>query len=320
VTIRLPRRGLPLCAVFLLAALAASAASAASAISATLDVFHFQTDPPDGQMAAASRPATTGKIAIEAADDFVLASPTSITSATFTGLLTGGAAPADVTEVVVEIYRLFPLDSVNPPSGNVPTRTNSPSDVAFTSRDSAASGLTFSSSVVSVSFNASNSVLNGIHPSPNQTTGGEGPVTGQEVTFTVTFTPPLELPADPYFFVPQVAVSPAAGQFYWLSAARPISASGTPFAPDRESWIRDSSLAPDWLRVGTDIVGATGGNGGNPAPAFNASFSLDGVTSAVPPPPIVGIPALSGLGLLALALGLAAAAFLQLSRARRRVG
>jgi hypothetical protein len=38
-------------------------------------------------------------------------------------------------------------------------------------------------------------------------------------------------------------------------------------------------LQPDWLRVGTDIVG------GNPAPMFNASFSLTGMTV---PGPIAG--------------------------------
>lgn len=287
---RFLRRGLPLLAAVLLA------------VPAAADVFHFQTDPPDGKLAAASRPAAAGKIEIEAADDFVLASPTTVTSATWTGLLTG-ATTADVGQVTVEIYRVFPLDSTNPPSGKVPTRVNSPSDVALLS----ASGLTFTTAVIATSFTASNSVLNGIHPVPNQTTGGDGAVTGQEVTFTVTFTPPLALPAGHYFFVPLVAVSPPAGQFYWLSAARPISGAGTPFTPDLESWTRDSNLAPDWLRLGTDIVG------GNPAPTFNGSFSLDGSTVSVP----TVVPALSTLGLLALALGLAAAALFRLSNARR---
>jgi len=45
---------------------------------------------------------------IESADDFVLTGPTSITSATFTGLLTGGTTPANIGEVRVEIYRVFP--------------------------------------------------------------------------------------------------------------------------------------------------------------------------------------------------------------------
>jgi PEP-CTERM motif len=50
--------------------------------------------------------------------------------------------------------------------------------------------------------------------------------------------------------------------------------------PDLQSWTRDAALEPDWLRVGTDIVGPppTGGA----APTFNAAFSLSG--AAVPEP------------------------------------
>ena len=47
------------------------------------------------------------------------------------------------------------------------------------------------------------------------------------------------------------------GDFYWLSAPRPIVPPGTPFPAgftDLQEWIRNEDLAPDWLRVGTDIV------------------------------------------------------------------
>ncbi len=106
----------------------------------------------------------------------------------------------------------------------------------------AASGnLTFSTTVLSGTFTALNSVQpGGIHPKPNQTTGGNGPVTGQEVQFDVTFTIPFLLPADHYFFVPQVDVS--GGDFLWLSAPRPIVPPGTPFPAgftDLQSWTRD---------------------------------------------------------------------------------
>src|SRR5206468_7942445 len=107
-------------------------------------------------------------------------------------------------------------------------------------------------------------------------------------------TDPFSLPADHYFFVPQVSVD--GGEFLWLSAPKPIVApGGTPFLPDLQSWTRDAALDPDWLRVGTDIVGppATGG----PAPTFNATFSLDGAT--IPEPAtlaLLGI-ALAGIGL-----------------------
>ena len=41
--------------------------------------------------------------------------------------------------------------------------------------------------------------------------------------------------------------------------------------PDLQSWIRNDALAPDWLRIGTDIT-AQG--------PFNAAFSLSGETDA----------------------------------------
>jgi hypothetical protein len=211
-----------------------------------------------------------------------------INSATFTGLLVGGT-PSDITQTVVEIYRVFPNDSdvtrtSGPPTfstAKVPTRVNSPSDVAFDSRDSAAGTLTVSTTILDQSFTASNSVLNGINPIPNQTTGGDGSVTGEEVLFSVTFNPPFTLPPDHYFFVPQVALS--SGQFYWLSAPRPITGGTGPFNPDLQTWIRNANLEPDWLRVGTDIVG-TG--------TFNASFSLNGTVTPEP----------SGITLLSLGL------------------
>ena len=95
----------------------------------------------------------------------------------------------------------------------------------------------------------------------------------------MNFTKPLDLPDGHYFFVPQVEMTDPNGNFFWLSAARPIAAPGTPFPPgftDLQSWTRDAMLDPDWLRVGTDIVGGT------PAPTFNAAFSLKGNT--VPEP------------------------------------
>ena len=107
------------------------------------------------------------------------------------------------------------------------------------------------------------------------TTGGEGPVTGDEVTINADFTTPFDLPADHYFFVPQVLLNDS-NNFFWLSAPRPIVPPGTPFAGDLQEWIRNADLEPNWLRVGQDIVG------GNPFPTFNATFSLTGVT--VPEP------------------------------------
>jgi hypothetical protein len=258
--------------------------AAASLVACTLvgparagSTYYFSTGNPDGLMAMASRPSSAGKIEIEAADDFVLTGLTSITSATFVGLLPSGGSLSDILDVRVEIYRVFPHDSGVPPSGNVPTRVNSPSDVEFAGRDSATNSLTFTPAVVASSFATLNSVLNGIHPSPNFHTGGDGSVTGQEVSFNVSFTTPFLLPSDHYFFVPQVQLSN--GDFFWLSAPRPITPPRTPFPPgftDLQTWIRNEDLEPDWLRVGTDIVG------GAPAPTFNAAFSLSGESVAEP--------------------------------------
>ncbi len=257
--------------------------------------FSFSTGDTDGRIATASRP-DIGVFEIESADDFILTNSTFIKHATFTGLLTGGATTADIGDVVVEIYRVFPLDSdVGRTSGapifstpEVPTRVNSPSDVAFDSRESSIAGdLAVAAAELSPTFTALNSVQpGGIHAKPGQTTGGDGAVTGEEVLFSVDFSRPFRLPAGHYFFIPQVEVS--GGDFLWLSAPKPIVAPGTPFLPDLQSWTRDAFLDPDWLRIGTDIVGGT------PAPTFNAAFTLAG---AVPEP---GTLVLVGVALVAV--------------------
>jgi hypothetical protein len=252
-------------------------------------VYTFSTGNPDGLMATASRPDAGGEFEIETADDFVLTQTTSLTGATFVGLLTGDGS---VSNVRVEIYRVFPHES-GPPSGNVPTRANSPSDIAFAGRDGATGGLSFITSLVNPSFTVANSVQpRGIHPSPDEFTGGNGPVTGEELEFDLSFTHGLLLPADHYFFVPQVEVSDG-GNFFWLSAPKPIDASGTPFpigAADLQSWTRDEALDPDWLRVGTDIVGAG---------AFNASFSLKGTVVPEPSTWAMMLLGFAGLGFAA---------------------
>lgn len=267
----------------------AACAAAALALPAAADTFSFSNGNVDGRMAMATRPDTSGSFEIETADDFIVGTTTRFQHATFTGLLTGGATVADISQVVNEFYRVFPKDSDTVRVPNVPTRVNSPSDVAIASRDSAAAGLSFSTTVLNGSFTAANSVqAGGIHAKPNQTTGGNGAVSGIEVLIDIVFSGDVVLDPDHYFFVPQVAVG--RGGFLWLSSTRPIVAPGTPFVPDLQAWTRDAQLDPDWLRVGTDIVG------GGPAPTFNAAFTLDGVTVPEPASGALVLLALGALG------------------------
>ena len=100
----------------------------------------------------------------------------------------------------------------------------------------------------------------------------EGPKSGQEVRFDITLNTPFILPADHYFFIPQVLLS--SGDFLWLSAPKPITGTGTtPFTPDLQAWIRNAQLDPDWLRIGTDVIGQ--------GSTFNMAFTLAG-EAAVP--------------------------------------
>ena len=260
--------------------------------------FFFSTGNVDGLIATASRPSSAGKIEIESADDFVVSGGTlKLTSATFQGLIpTGALLSSSIGTLRVEIYRVFPADSdvgrtSGPPTfstSQVPTRVNSPSDVAFDSRETGG-GLTFTPGVVQPTFTANKSVVNGISVG----SGGNGAVTGQQVQFNVIFSTPFTLPADHYFFVPQVELS--TGDFLWLSAPRPIVPPGTPFPAgftDLQSWMRNENLDPDWLRIGTDIIGGT---------TFNSQFTLVGDLSEVPEPAtllLVGT-SMVGFGLVA---------------------
>src|SRR5262249_47465023 len=235
---------------------------------AAAETFSCSTGKPDGWIATLSRPASPGKLETETADDFVTTAPTVINSATFTGLLPSGTPLSAVNQVEIELYHVFPIDSTSPPDNRVLTRTNSPSDNNFAARDSAVPGqLSFTTTLLNPSFTALNSVVNGVHPLPNQFTGGEGPVTGEEVQFNITFTTPITLGPDHVFFRPEVNV--LAGDFLWLSAPKPN-------ATDLQTWIRNDgpgALAPDWERIGTDVT--------HQGP-FNAAFSLTG--STVPEP------------------------------------
>lgn len=256
-----------------------SLAAALTIPAAANNTFFFTTGNPDGKIATLSRVSSTGKIQTETADDFILGQSTTLNQATFIGLIPAGASLSSVSQVEVEFYHVFPKDS-NPFDNRVTTRNNSPSDVEIASatRDSAAGTLSYTVTLLNPSFTAANSVVNGINPFPNQFTGGEGAVTGQEVLISVNFNTPIGLSADHYFFRPEALVN--SGDFLWLSAP------AKQFTGDLQTWIRNDDLAPDWSRIGTDITGQG---------PFDASFSLTGTT---PEPSTLG---LIGGGLSALA-------------------
>jgi hypothetical protein len=248
-------------------------ATGAGVSPAWADTFFFTTGDADGRLGAFSGE-SPGKPETETADDFILTTTTVISGATITGLI--NAPRANIANVEVEVYHVFGQDPQDkPPSGKVPARTNSPSDFEIDSatRDSGDRTLRFSSSSVSAGFSVANTVVNGINPSPNNRTFGEGPASGEEVQITITFTQPIVLPAGHYFFRPEVLVN--GGDFLYLSAPRPmVSPPATPINPDLQAWIRNANLAPDWLRIGTDIIDVAGAT----APTFNMTFSLSGNT------------------------------------------
>ena len=128
-----------------------------------------------------------------------------------------------------------------------------------------------------------------IHPLPNQFTGGEGPVTGMEVQFNITFNTPFTLgPNDHVFFRPEVDLG-SAGDFLWLSAPKSIVFPCTN-TPDLQTWIRNDgpgALAPDWSRIGTDIT--------HQGP-FNAAFTLTGTTVPEPETWVMMLLGFAGLG------------------------
>jgi hypothetical protein len=230
------------------------------------DTVIYNNDFPDGKVGSTS--GSSNGLETETADDFSLSTLSQIKSGSFTGLIPQGAS---ITSVGIEIYRVFPLDSTNPPNPVVvPTRNNSPSDVAFREQP-----VSFTTSLLSNNVGTANSVVNNISPG---STGGEGGKNGQEVRVDFTASG-LTLPADHYFFVPQVELSN--GTFLWLSAPKPAGGEfgSTAISPDLQAWVRNQNLDPNWLRIGTDIIGADPG-----AQQYNMAFRLVGETVVVPEP------------------------------------
>lgn len=76
----------------------------------------------------------------------------------------------------------------------------------------------------------------------------------------MNFNTPFNLHAGHYFPNPEVGLDN--GNFLWLSAPHPQ------FTGDLQTWISNANLAPDWLRIGTAVIG-----GSNPRISTQASRS-----------------------------------------------
>jgi hypothetical protein len=162
--------------------------------------FFFSTGGPDARIGSRSEPGNVhnSNVEFETADDFILPVQTELDQATFTGLLTGGATTIDISNVNIEIYQVFPKDSNTARTPIVPTRANSPADVALLARESSVNTLSFTTDVLSPSFTIANSVA-----SPAQiAVGGAStavPTSGEEIRFSVAFTPPARPGPRPLF-------------------------------------------------------------------------------------------------------------------------
>jgi len=251
--------------------------------------FFFATGSPTGPLVlgALSRRPSVGKVETETADDFALHETTVIRSATITGLLPTGTPVENIRDVEIEVYHVFPADSDLQRKITVPSRANSPSDheIATATRARTEGTLAISPRILNASFTANVTVVDGISPK----TGGEPAFTGEEVEIEITFTTPIILLPGDYFFRPEVQLT--GGDFLYLSGPRPIP--GNPLTTDRQAWIRNTPLTPDWLRIGTDIIG------GETPTTFNMSFSLTGET--VPEAGTPGQPNCHGQSIDALA-------------------
>src|SRR5256712_4579817 len=186
--------------------------------------FFFSTGNPDGRLGALSRRPSPGKIETETADDFALTETTVISQAVITGLIVPNTMPlASISQVEVELYHVFPLDSDLSRTIRVPTRVNSPADVEIdtATRDPLARTLSFSSTLLNPSFTVAHSVVHGINASPNQITHGEGPQSGEEVAFTINFTTPIILPAG-HSLLRAEAIGTRGSLYYLLVTTREL--------------------------------------------------------------------------------------------------
>src|SRR4029453_3529626 len=103
------------------------------------------------------------KLETQTGDDFIITETTSIRRATITGLIPLGTPLSSIHNVEIEVCRVFPKDSIDPPSRNVPSRKHPPGErgVDSATRDGSLGTITFSTGVLSQSFSVLNTVVTG---------------------------------------------------------------------------------------------------------------------------------------------------------------
>lgn len=258
----------------------------ASANAATL----WSTLSPNSAQAFTSQP--NAAIGSETADDFFflnsLAPQFEVEGIKVDGLFSD--PDAEITNVRVELYRSFPVDSDATRTTDI-VRLNGPADDAFAAFDSAEGSLSYS-----VKDKGSFTVDSTITPGSLTNLGAVGSgLTGnlRQIDITLTDSILLDAAATPldqanhYFLAATVETSQ--GDYYWLAGEQPPTTVG-----DRQAWLRTEPFVPDWIRV-SDIIND---EPGTLAPAFNASFEVSG--KPVPEPST----ALGTLALGSIALGL----------------
>ena len=256
----------------------------ASANAATL----WSTLSPNSAQAFTSQ--SNAAIGSETADDFFflnsLAPQFEVEGIKVDGLFSD--PDAEITNVRVELYSSFPVDS-DPTRTTDIVRLNGPADDAFAAFDSGEGSLSYS-----VKDKGSFTVDSTITPGSLSNLGAVGSgLTGnlRQIDITLTDSILLDAAATPldqanhYFLAATVETSK--GDYYWLAGEQPPTTVG-----DRQAWLRTEPFVPDWIRV-SDIIND---EPGTLAPAFNASFEVSG--KPVPEPSTaLGTLALGGIAL-----------------------
>ena len=237
---------------FVLATIAAGLALATPAFAGD---FFFTTGNADGLLGALSRSDSPGKVETETADDFVLTQTTIISGATIVGLV--NAAVANITNVEVEVYNRFrwtrSVSSVGATCSRASTRRRTSKSMPPRAMEA------WERSVLpqrQLSANFHRTEHRGKRHQPESEPAGPAArvaTSGAEV--------------EDHHHVHQA--DPSARRSLFLSPGGvgggwrfpvAVGAAGRSWRPARRSrsdlqaWIRNARLAPDWVRIGTDVI------------------------------------------------------------------